>query len=118
MSVESNAYVSGEDRVQTSQIKKRVTVETSASPNVPAFFFSICLVGVLLMMFGPFAFMWFGWYIAYAGGLTVALGLLSAGFLAKNISQNTRQGLVLGGALVIGLVIWFYQFLFNCSRIW
>jgi hypothetical protein len=105
---------------------RRAIVQAGKSPSIPKKFFLICLLGVLLIMIGLAEIFWsffvdyycvgrcvnpavYGWFVAQMGGLTLALGFLSAGFLAKNISQNTRTGLILATALTIGLFTIFPQ---------
>jgi hypothetical protein len=90
-------------------VSRRVTVQSGGSPTVPKVFFVICSIGVLVMMIGPLAFVVVGWFLVYVGGLILALGFLAAGCLSTNISQNTRLGLILGAAMVFGMVIWFFQ---------
>ncbi len=46
-----------------------------------------------------------GWALSQTGGIVLASAMLSAGFLAQKISQNTRLGLILGATLVIGLFL-------------
>ena len=106
-----DSQVSDEEHRNTPQAQRRVTVQSGGSPSVPKKFFIICSVGILLMMAGPLAFLWVGWFLVYVGGLILALGLFAAGFLAKSISQNTRLGLILGAALMVGLIVWFFQIL-------
>lgn len=49
----------------------------------------------------------FGWATSQIGGIVLAMGMLATGFMAKDISQNTRLGLILGATLVIGLFLMF-----------
>ncbi len=107
----SDSKVSDEEYRSSPQAERRVTVQSGGSPNIPKKFFVICSVGILLMMAGPLVFSLIGWFLIYVGGLILALGLFAAGFLAKEISQNTRLGLIMGAAMIMVLVIWFFQIL-------
>ncbi len=107
----SDSQVMDEEFRGSPQAQRRVTVQSGGSPSIPKKFFVICSVGILLMMAGPLAFLWVGWFLVYIGGLILALGFLATGFLAKRISQNTRLGLILGAAMIVGFVFWFFQIL-------
>ncbi|MCJ2563149.1 MAG: hypothetical protein LN417_03555 [Candidatus Thermoplasmatota archaeon] len=45
-----------------------------------------------------------GKIISLIGTMILAIGLLSAGFLARDISPNARMGLFIAAGLVLGLV--------------
>ncbi len=101
----------------------RLIIRPQRSPNVPMKFFAICLLGILMMMSGFILVSWAsfvddyddyefrdnlrscGWILSQPGGIVLVVGLLSAGFLAPNISQNTRLGLIVSGALIVGLFL-------------
>jgi hypothetical protein len=123
---QSESQVAEEDHRNGPKLSRHVVVQAGTSPTIPKKYFLICLLGVLLIMIGLAGIFQsffvdyycvgrcvnpavYGWFVAQMGGLTLALGFLSAGFLAKNISQNTRMGLILAAALIIGLFTIFPQ---------
>lgn len=44
-----------------------------------------------------------GGMIGHIGTMTLVIGLLITGFMAQNIGQNTRMGLLIATGLVVGL---------------
>lgn len=112
-----------EESRKDSRQSRRVIVLAGKSPSIPTQFFAVCLVGIVLIMSGFLAIAWafsiddydkyefiedltgWGWILTQLGGLSLALGLLSAGFLARDISQNTRMGLIVSSSLILGLLL-------------
>ncbi len=112
-----------EESRNDSRRSRHVVVLAGKSPSIPKQFFSVCLVGIVLIMGGFLAIAWalsiddydqyefredltgFGMILTQLGGLLLALGLLSAGFLARDISQNTRMGLIVSSSLILGLLL-------------
>ncbi|MCK4443132.1 MAG: hypothetical protein KAW09_01210 [Thermoplasmata archaeon] len=90
-----------------------------------------CLIGLMMILIGFMVISWpnflddydqdelqedlmrYGWSLSQIGGILLATGMLASGFLARNISQNTRLGLILGATLVIGLFLMFPHYHYN-----
>jgi len=99
-------------------------------PPIPAAFLAICIIGLLVMTCGLIVqtsatflvvisddlfsepeydknlvknVTTVGKIIAQIGAMVLAMGLLSAGFLARDISANARMGLFIAAGLVVGL---------------
>lgn len=124
--------IEGEDH-GSPQPMPGLIIRPQRSPTIPKKFFVVCLLGILVMMGGFIAVSWAsfihdyhhyefrdnlrnsGWILSQLGGILLVVGLLSAGFLAPNISQNTRLGLILSAAIVVGLFLRMIHYVYTLS---
>lgn len=101
-----------------------------APPPIPGKFLALCVAGIILLGCGVLiiassqfivdveASMWDDGYdknlvknigvvgkiLSMIGTMLLVLGMMAAGFMARDISPNTRMGLFIAAGLIVGLV--------------
>jgi len=101
-----------------------------APPPIPGKFLALCVAGIVLLTCGVLIITssqfivdlestpWDGGYdrnlvknigvigkiLSMIGTMLLVLGMMAAGFMARDISPNTRMGLFIAAGLIVGLV--------------
>jgi hypothetical protein len=117
---------------RSESIHPGIVVRSIESRPVPVKFLLPCFLGLIIIIVGYLIFggattiegnwdlrqtlLIAGFFAAQIGGAILSAGLFVAGFLAKGISQNTRLGLIVSGALVVGLFLRLIPY--SSSNIW